>query len=117
MNPELVRTLVGVIEPYVDRLRIVPSKTLAYYTETKRAVFKGKPVMFASIRDGKSGTAYHFFPLYLWPELADELDPVLRRRLTGKTCFTFKAVDTTVIAHLRALTERGFVRYEAAGYL
>jgi hypothetical protein len=117
VHPTLVRTLIAIVEPYADRLRVVPSESMAYYTETKRPAANGRPMMFAAVRDGKTGTSYHFFPLYLWPELADDLDPLLRKRMTGKTCFTFKAVDTELFSGLHTLTELGFERYEAAGYL
>ncbi|MGB8264719.1 MAG: hypothetical protein WCE44_00145 [Candidatus Velthaea sp.] len=113
----LVDALVALIDPYVDRLRLVPSSSMACYTETKGKSYKGSGMMFAAVRDGKAYTSYHFFPLYLWPEMIDELSPALRKRMQGKTCFNFRAVDTVLFAELRELTERGFERYEAAGYL
>jgi len=33
----------------------------------------------------------HLMPLYMRPELAAAISPVLKRRMPGKTCFHFKA--------------------------
>jgi hypothetical protein len=56
-------------------------------------------------------------PVYAFPELLDGMSPDLRRRMQGKSCFNFKAVDKTLFRELEALTKAGFARFKAAGLI
>lgn len=43
--------------------------------------------------------------------------PELKRRMQGKACFNFKAVDPALFKELAALTKKGFACYKKAGWV
>jgi hypothetical protein len=45
------------------------------------------------------------------------MSPELRKRMQGKACFNFKAVDKSLFEELAALTREGYERFKALGYL
>lgn len=51
-------------------------------------------------------------PVYMYPEMLDDISPELRKRTQGKSCFNFKTVDETLFDELAALTKRGFERFQ-----
>ena len=53
--------------------------------------------------------------LYAFPDLLDGLSPELKRRMQGKSCFNFKAVDKALFKELGALTRQGYQRFKKEG--
>lgn len=66
----------------------------------------GKPVWFGAVTVRKSYVAYHVFPLYTDPGLAEGLSPELKRRQQGKSCFNFTAITPALETELADLTRR-----------
>ena len=54
----------------------------------------------------KNYVSAHLIPVYAYPDLLDGIDPALRKRMQGKSCFNFTAVDATLLDELDALTAR-----------
>jgi len=54
-------------------------------------------------------------PVYVHPDLLDEIDPALRMRMQGKSCFNFKEVDEGLFAALGELIDRSAARFTADG--
>lgn len=67
---------------------------------------KGEAGWFGTVTIKKSYVAFHLMPLYVRPDLAEDLSPELARRRQGKTCFNFKRVETALFEQLRELTVR-----------
>lgn len=63
---------------------------------------------FGNVKVEKSFVSYHLFPVYMFPELADEISPELRKRMQGKSCFNFTRKEPALFSELADLTERGF---------
>lgn len=76
------------------------------YVEIAPATPRGKPGFFGAVQTRKSGVSYHLMPVYEHPELLDGISPVLRKRMHGKSCFNFTAVDAALLEELDALTAR-----------
>jgi hypothetical protein len=62
---------------------------------------------FGAVKTGKRYVSYHLMPVYAHPELLDSASDTLRRRMQGKSCFNFTAVDEGLLAELDDLTRRG----------
>ncbi len=88
-----------------------------FYLDTPHRMANGKPLFFASVQIGKNYVSFYLMPVYVFPELLDEMSPALRKRMQGKSCFNFRADEPELFRELQMLTERGRARYEAAGYL
>ena len=73
---------------------------------------EGKPWGYvAGTRVGKRYVSYYLMPVYAAPELAASLSPELRRRMQGKSCFNFAAVDEALFAELADITARGILAF------
>jgi hypothetical protein len=69
---------------------------------------KGQPLFFGMVKMGKAYVSLHLLPLYMCPELNENMAPELKKRMQGKACFNFKAEpEPEQIAELKRLTEAG----------
>ena len=98
-----------VLAKYDKRLK-VKADTAKEYTLVTRSPsphpqHKGEPMWFGSIRLGKAYVSFHLMPLYMSP-LVNSVPPALKKRMQGKTCFSFKTnPEPEALAGLKALTE------------
>jgi len=99
-----------ILRPYAKSMIVVHDTPGYYYLDTKHTAPNGKPLMFAAVRKGKSYVSFYLFSVYMFAELLRGLSPALKKRMQGKSCFNFKAVDEDLLAELRELTKRGFER-------
>jgi hypothetical protein len=51
-------------------------------------------------------------PVYYFPELLTDLSPVLQKRMQGKSCFNFVAINFILFGELDQLTEKAFDLYK-----
>jgi hypothetical protein len=70
---------------------------------------------FAGVRIAPKHVAFHLMPVYADPKLLDGMSAGLRKHLTGRTTFTFAAIEPDLFAELDGLTARCFEAYEAGG--
>lgn len=66
----------------------------------------GKPAFFGAVQAKKAYVAYHLMPVYENPDLLSGISDALRKKMHGKSCFRFTAVDARLIEELDALTAR-----------
>lgn len=109
---EVFDALKPVLAPYAGRLAVKDDKPGYYYLETKAAVYKGRPMMFAAIRIGKAYVSFHLLPLYMNPKLKATISPGLKKRMQGKACFNFSKVEPDHIAELKKLAKTGFEQFK-----
>ncbi|MEO8436520.1 MAG: hypothetical protein ABI596_16600 [Pyrinomonadaceae bacterium] len=82
------------------------------YSLNTRHIMKNKqPLYFGGVRIGKAYVSFHLMPVYACPELLHERSPELKKRMQGKSCFNFKAVDEKQFKELAKLTKAGFARF------
>jgi len=109
---EVFAALKPILTPYARRLAVKDDKPGHYYLETKTAVYKGRPFMFAAIRTGKAYVSFHLLPIYMNPKLKFTISPGLQKRMQGKACFNFTKVEPSHIAELKKLTKAGFEQFK-----
>ncbi|MEQ1782293.1 MAG: hypothetical protein ABMA14_13095 [Hyphomonadaceae bacterium] len=63
-----------------------------------------EPMWFGMVRTGKAYVGYHLLPLYMNPRLSALVTPSLKKRMQGKSCFNFTAVNEALFAELGLLT-------------
>jgi len=68
----------------------------------------------AGVRPGTRYVSFYLMPVYAFPELLAATSAALRRRMQGKSCFNFSAVDEELMGELAGLTDRGLNRYRGA---
>jgi hypothetical protein len=74
----------------------------------------GRDVWFGAVQTRKSYVSYHLMAVYAFPELLDGLSPELKKRMQGKSCFNFKAVDDKLFKELARLTDKSYRQFKRA---
>jgi hypothetical protein len=118
MSRETFEALKSVLVAHSKGLRVTKDGATGYQLHTAGPVeYAGRKlpnIFFAWVKEGKNDTALHFFPIYSHPRLFDDLPPTLRKRMTGKSCFHFKATDPELLEAIGAMLERGRQIYTGA---
>jgi hypothetical protein len=100
-----------VLVKYSKRLFVRDDKPDNYYLETKSRSYQGERMFFAGLRVSKAYVSFHLMPLYSYPELQKSVPAGLKRRMHGKSCFNFTAVEPELIAQLGLLVAAGFKKF------
>jgi hypothetical protein len=115
--PAVFAALKKILTPYEKRLRIVRYKPEFYYLETLLPRYKGKAVCFGAVRLGKTYVSYYLMPVYMNPALEKRISPELKKRMQGKSCFSFTESDPVLFRELAALTRAGFASFRALKFV
>lgn len=72
----------------------------------------GRPLFVAGVQKRKNYVSLHLMPIYMDPSLLEGISPGLRKRLQGKACFNFKAIEAEHLDELNRLVKEGFERFK-----
>ena len=71
----------------------------------------GQPMWFGGVQKMKNYVSFHLMPVYSHASLAATIPPDLKKRMQGKSCFNFKAVDLALFEQLEVLTRAAAAVY------
>ena len=111
------KELKGVLKKYETDLQVKEDKEDKYYLDAGYSEQYKREMFFGSVTVGKRYVSYHLMPVYVFPELMDEVSPGLKKRMQGKSCFNFTKVDERLFDELERLTQAGFERYREEGLI
>ena len=104
---EQLKALLHAFEPPL----VVQADTPDNYTlEAPSSLKYPKGFFFGSVRQGKNYVSYHLMPIYMFPDLLEGMSERLKKRMQGKSCFNFTAIDEAYITELTQLTQAGIER-------
>ena len=107
------KTLRQLLKPYEKQFAVVADEPGRYYLASKTAkTASGAAIWFGGVEIRKNYVSFHLIPVYATPQLLEDASPSLRKRMQGKSCFNFTAVDPEHVKELTAITKKG-----AAGFL
>lgn len=98
-----------------DALAVVHDTGTHFYANCRDGDSKGKAQFFGAVKVSARKHAFHFMPIYDFPELLLGLSPALKKHMQGKSCFNFEVMDPTLLQELQQLIEQGVSRYKKAG--
>jgi hypothetical protein len=75
----------------------------------------GKDFYFGMVKINKRYVSYHFMPVYMYPDLLDDISADLRKHMQGKSCFNFTRVEDGLFLQLAILTFSGLSRLYRLG--
>jgi hypothetical protein len=101
------------LESFRGNLAVQTDKPGNYHLEVPSILHRGKPLYFAGVRTNKNYVSFHLLHLYYNPAAAKALSPALRKRMQGKACFNFTAIDEDCFAELGRLIADGLKRYKS----
>lgn len=117
VTPDLFASLRDLLLPYSASLQIVHDEEHHFYANCQQLDAKGKAQFFGAVKVSGRKHAFHFMPIYNFPELLADISPELKKRMQGKSCFNFEKAEPALLDELKRLVERGAARYIAAGNL
>lgn len=106
--------LKAILQPHAGRLKLTDQQPGHYSLDAPLRGKFGKPMFFAGIRIQKNYVSFYLMPVYIYPELLDNLSPALKNHLKGKSCFHFKAPEEALFTELADLVALGLERYRQA---
>lgn len=86
------------------------------YIDTGHVMKNKKPLFFGAVNIRKRYVAYHLMPVYVCPDLLENVSASLRSRMQGKSCFNFTRTDPVLNKELAQLTKAGYHFYRREGY-
>ncbi|HQI71451.1 MAG TPA: hypothetical protein PLT47_11910, partial [Bacteroidales bacterium] len=71
-----------------------------------------KEIYFGSVILKPKYTGFYFMPVYLFPEMLNEVPETLKKLQTGKSCFHIKKYDEELFKTIEELMKEGFATYK-----
>ncbi|WP_213604666.1 hypothetical protein [Pseudoxanthomonas japonensis] len=116
-STSLFAALRNLLRSCTTELQVVHDEPLHFYANCDLPDAKGKRLFFGAVKVSNRKHLFHFMPVYDFPELLDGISPSLKKRMQGKSCFNFEALDPPLFSELEALVAQGVQRYKSAGKL
>ncbi|AWH53547.1 hypothetical protein C1924_10320 [Stenotrophomonas sp. ESTM1D_MKCIP4_1] len=117
LPPDLFDALRRLLLHHRDGLSVVHDTPEHVYANCRTPAANGKPHFFGAVKVSGRKHAFHFMPVYDFPELLADISPALKKRMQGKSCFNFERFDAEFLAQLKTLVDAGAARYKAEGRL
>ena len=104
--------LKNILKPYARRLNLKADTPDTYYLDGPYSEKWRKELFFGSVQIKKNYVSFYLMPVYMYPELLDDVSPELKKHMQGKSCFNFKKVEPVLFDELAALTRRGAEKFK-----
>ncbi len=89
-----------------------------YYLGTHEVRAKdGYRTWFGGVEIRKNYVSAHLIPVYSHPDMLESVDPDLKKRMQGKSCFNFRKLDAAPLDQFAALVDAGAARFAEDGRL
>lgn len=100
----------ALLQPFEDQLVVEADDVSNYSLNTPYVAQFKKSLFFGGVQINKNYVSFHLMPVYIFPTLLDNLSPILKQRMQGKSCFKFTSLDQVeaIRGELEQLTARGF---------
>jgi hypothetical protein len=106
-----------VLKLYEKHLRIIVNKKDNYSLNAGYDENRKTDIYFGAVQIKKNYVSFHLMPVYVNPNLLNDISPELKKRMQGKYCFNFISIDNKLFKELSNLTKKGFEFYKQNGML
>jgi hypothetical protein len=103
--------LKAIIAPHAKGMEVAADNQTYYLLNTRHIMKNKQPLCFGGVRLGKNYVSFYLMSVYTSPGDLESISPELKKRMQGKSCFNFKAVDEKLFRELRALVQAGAARF------
>jgi hypothetical protein len=115
--PDVFVKLQSLLRSFETHLIVKTNSSEKYSLDTPYSEKYQKEMFFGAVVIMKNYVSYHLMPIYMFPELLENLTPTLKKRLQGKSCFNFKTISETELLELQALTLASFEKFGHGGLI
>src|SRR5215208_3965645 len=110
--PIVFEQLKNILKPYARNLTVKADTPDTYYLDGPYSEKWQKELFFSSAQIKKNYVSFYLMPVYMYPELLNNVSPALKKRMQGKSCFNFKKVETQLFDELAILTRKGAEKFK-----
>ena len=103
--------LKGLMERHAGALTVQEDTPGRYMLGAGYSEKRKRTICAGGVEIRKHYVTYHLMAVYAFPDLLRGMAPALRKRMQGKACFNFTAVDPALMKELGRLTKLGFERF------
>ena len=109
--PLVFERLKSILQPYAEHLTVKTDTPDTYYLDGPYSETWKKELFFGSAQIKKNYVSFYLMPVYMYPELLNNISPELKKHMQGKSCFNFKKVEPALFTELAELTRRGVEKF------
>ncbi|HSM70228.1 MAG TPA: hypothetical protein VK851_01675 [Anaerolineales bacterium] len=110
--PTVFKELKSIIAPFAKRLNVTTDTKENYSVDGPYSEKWKRDLFFASANIKKNYVSFYLMPVYMYPDLLNEISPELKKHMQGKSCFNFKKVEPQLLKELADLTKKGYQRFQ-----
>ena len=110
--PIVFEHLKNILEPFAPKLTITADTSSAYSLDGPYSEKWKKELFFGSTQLKKNYVSFYLMPVYMYPELLNEISHELKKHMQGKSCFNFKKVEPELFQELADLTKKSYERFQ-----
>ena len=110
--PTIFEHLKNILKPYAPKLTITANTSNSYSLDGPYSEKWKKQLFFASTVVQKNYVSFYLMPVYMYPELLQDISPELKKHMQGKSCFNFKKVDPGLFSELTELTRKSVKKFQ-----
>lgn len=101
-----------ILKPYAGNLTVKTDTWDTYYLDGLYSEKWKKELFFGSVQIKKNYVSFYLMPVYMYPELLDDISPELRKHMQGKSCFNLKRVEPDLLEELAGLTRKSTLKFK-----
>ncbi len=109
---DVFSSLKAILSPYARQNHVVTDEADNFQLYSPKKDKKDRDIYFGGVQIKKNYVSYHLMPVYVFPELLNDISPALKKRMQGKSCFNFKQPDEALFAELADLTQTCQARFD-----
>jgi hypothetical protein len=110
--PVVFKELKSIIAPFAKTLNVTADTKELYSLDGPYSEKWKRDLFFASAQVRKNYVSFYLMPVYMYPDLLNDISPELKKHMQGKSCFNFKKVEPELLKELDGLTKKGYERFQ-----
>ena len=110
--PVIFKQLKNILQPYSKNLTVKTNTADTYYLDGPYSEKWKKELFFGSAQIKKNYVSFYLMPVYMYPELLQDVSPELKKHMQGKSCFNFKKIEPELFDELAELTRKGAEKFK-----
>ena len=110
--PIVFEQLKQILKPYAPKLTITADTPNSYSLDGPYSEKWQRVIFFGAAQIKKNYVSFYLMPVYMYPELLNDISPELKKHMQGKSCFNFKKVEPELFKELTELTRIGVEKFK-----
>ena len=108
--PVIFEKLKSILQSCDGQFTVKVDKPDNYYLDGLYSEKYKKEIFFGSVQIQKNYVSFYLMPVYMFPDLLDNIPDDLKKRMQGKSCFNFTSLDDDLINKIADLTNESLAR-------